>query len=391
MKFSIISLLLLLLLLEVIFRVLFFFEYKGYHTSVYVQGNTLQMSDSQLVFRNRPLYVDHHRRFQFNEEGIKARPGDVRMPAKQPGDFWVFLFGGSAMEGSGSNKDGEWLDITGVTDYNYEETIAACLEKYLQQRMPSRRVRVFNAANTGFSVWQSRMQYERLSAKYAMDYVVSLDGENELPSLAPGTGVAQRIRQRWQESPLFDFPLNVIIPVTSHSAFVNKIKQGLFHAKLSARLARNKEQNFPARSRWLSDARPLKFAQPDTGTGYAVQAFYAQLHGFDSLLSAKQQRHLLYLQPHLILRDTTKMTAAERALLHYYAASYNDPVNNTFKKRLHDSFNERATSPHLRTLAFINTWQEEAFVDYCHFTRRANEMIATVIGAEILKDSTVKN
>jgi hypothetical protein len=385
-KFSLITIVLVLLLLEVVFRVLFAINYKGYHTSVHVQGNTLQMSDSALVFRNRPFYVDYYKRFQFNEEGLKSRAGQFSMPDKTPNDFWVFLFGGSAMEGTGSNKDGEWLDITGVMDHTYEETIAACLERYLQQRIPGKKVKVFNAANSGFAISQSMTQYLRLAGKYQMDWVVSMDAENEPPSLQPGETTHGRIKDRWEQSPLFDFPLNVIIPVTSHSALANKLKQAVFHSRLSGRLEKNIKNDFPARRNWLNKPSPLRFAQKDAAITNALNSFYAGLTAFDSLLTARHQRHLLYIQPHLAFRNQMLMSPTEKALFNYYTATYNDSVNNTFKRNVFNGFNkEYFVSGDVRSLAGLHDWKEEVFVDYCHFTKQANELIAKLIAEDILK------
>ena len=85
-----------LLGLESAFRIYFWSEIKHFHSSVYIQGNTIQMDDSVLVFRNRPFYLDHDRRFQHNEKGMRSQPGDVWMPKKDSGDYWVFLFGASS-------------------------------------------------------------------------------------------------------------------------------------------------------------------------------------------------------------------------------------------------------------------------------------------------------
>lgn len=111
--FGLVAVFLLFLLLEIIARGVFYFRFNKLTTSLGIQGNSLQMNDSQLVFRNRPLYVDYHFKYQNNEEGFKSAPGETEMPVKGENEVWVFLFGASAMEGMGSNKDGEWLDITG--------------------------------------------------------------------------------------------------------------------------------------------------------------------------------------------------------------------------------------------------------------------------------------
>ena len=383
--FSIITIVLVLVVLELVFRIVFAIEYRGYHTSVFVQGNTLQMDDSALVFKNRPFYLDYYRRFQFNEEGMRSMPGDVFMPKKGPDDFWVFLFGGSAMEGVGSNKDGQWLDITGVMDYRPNETIAGYLQKILQQQMPGKKVRVFNAAASGTTIWQSMLRYKELAAKYQIDWAVSMDGENEPPVLKEQSA-HEFIKERWRTNALFKFPLNAIITVTSHSAFINKMKQGLFDYKLSRRLKRNKQEHYPVRASWSSrQTGTLKFAAPDAGTEKAAQEFYRDLRQFDSVLTANHQPHLLYIQPHLAFRDTSRMNTTERALYNYYLTTYNDPFNNSFKQRLHSGKDSLPAAA--RTLAQLHTWSRPAFVDYCHFTREANEYVAQLIAMEILRKS----
>ena len=177
--FSLITLILFFLLIEIVFRIIFFIRYNKYNTTPFIQGSSLQMSDDTIIYRNRPFYLDKNKKYQFNCEGFKSRAGDIEMPVKSPEDFWIFLFGGSAMEGMGSNKDGEWLDITGVRDYPYEKSIAFLLQQKLQLLIPGRKIKVFCAANSGFSVYQDILQYRRLKSKYKMDWIISMDGVNE--------------------------------------------------------------------------------------------------------------------------------------------------------------------------------------------------------------------
>jgi lysophospholipase L1-like esterase len=380
-KFSIITIVLMLLLLELVFRIVFAVEYRGYHTSVYVQGNTLQMSDSLLIFKNRPFYLDYYKEYQFNEEGMRSEPGDVFMPEKKPGDFWVFLFGGSAMEGVGSNKDGEWLDITGVTDHPPGTTIAGYLQLLLRDLYPGKKVRVFNAANTGYSIYQSRLRYEQLAKKYQMDWVISMDGENEPALLKQGANIRDSIAQQWNKSPLFDFPLNTIIPITSHSAFVNKIKQLSFNISLSGRLKKNKKNNYPARRKWAGKQwGTLQYADSTAETKYAAQVFLNQLQQFDSLLATRKQQHLLYIQPHISLRDKQRMNETEKALYNYYTTSYNNPYNNLLRRMVHQ---RNLSSPNVRSLDYVHRLNKQVFVDYCHFTADANWFIAFQIAADI--------
>jgi hypothetical protein len=318
---------------------------------------------------------------------MRSKAGDVFMPKKGPNDYWVFLFGGSAMEGVGSNKDGEWLDITGVEDYTQDKTIAHYMQEYLQEKMPGKKVRVFNAANSGYSILQSMRRYQRLSAKYQIDYVVSLDGENEPAELRPGQAVDAFIKQRWDSSALFKFPLRLIIPLTSHSAFLNKLKQASFHFGHKRRMNEAIENNFPAKSKWLrAPAAPLKFADADGVVDSAVDSFYAQLHRFDSLLTSRNVRHHLYVQPHLSLRDTAYMTKRELALYKYYTANYNDARHNSFKKKLFTTFDKHTRGE--STVSYLKQFyqaRQDVFIDYCHYTEETNKAIAQIIAAEILR------
>src|SRR5579872_6898468 len=149
LKFSVVSVLVILLVAEGVARLLFYKKYHGLGTSIYIQGSPLQEADPVSVYNNRAYYVDYGKGFQYNELGMRSRCGDYAMPAKMPGESWVLLLGASAMEGMGSNKEGAWLDITGVVDHPYNGTIAFYLEEQLRQRFPGRSFRVFNAAVSG--------------------------------------------------------------------------------------------------------------------------------------------------------------------------------------------------------------------------------------------------
>ena len=131
------------------------------------------------MYNNRAFYVDFEKQFQYNELGMRSACGDYRIPLKKAGDLWVLLLGGSAMEGMGSNKDGAWFDMTNIPDHPYTETIAFYLEGVLGRKYPGKRVRVFNAAVSGFTLEQGISKYRKLSKQYDFDWVISMDGVNE--------------------------------------------------------------------------------------------------------------------------------------------------------------------------------------------------------------------
>jgi len=381
-KFSILTCFITLLILEIFSRIVFAIQYRRLHTSLFIQGNTIQMSDSTLVFRNRPLYVNKRIGFQYNEEGMKVKPGDVQMPQKKENDFWVFLFGASAMEGMGSNQDGAWLDITGVEDYPPDQTIAAYLQEILQQNMPGKNVRVFNAANSSFTLQQSRLRYQQLTAKYKMDWVISMDGQNEPVSLNFHQTTMKLVQKGWKENPVFHFPLNTLIRLSSHSAFVYELKQLWFNHRRSTRIDNIEDNQHEERAKWSKgNLGPIEVAE-NKDVDRAIDTFFRQLIVFDSILNSTNQPHKLYVQPHLIYRGF--MNDAEKPLMNYYLYSRNDSLANGFFFGLKDRFSQTFAKGSSIEMIIADTLSFPVFVDYCHLTNQANRYLAQKMATDIL-------
>ena len=387
-KFSFFVFALFFVALEIIFRILFFTSNHNLHTSVGIQGAALRTPDKILVWKNQPFYVDYDHRFQFNEEGMKSQVGDVLIPEKQSNDFWVLLTGASAMEGMGSNKNGEWLDITGTEDYPYNETIGYYLQQILQAQMPAKKVKVFNAACSSYFIFQSYYRWKTLSKKINPDWVISMDGCNEPATLKENESVQDLQKADWDNSPQFHFPLNFIIGLTSHSAFINALKQKLFHIKQDYRLSSNRKNNYPVRQKWLhATAPPVQFAQSHKNILLAVDSFLNTLRQYDSVLTENNEKHLFLIQPHLCLRDTSNLSAEEMALSHYYRAAYNDSSKNTFMKLLHQAFSSNLQMhKNIVSMDVLHHWKESVFVDYCHFKKSVNQKIAVEISRYILSN-----
>lgn len=382
--YTIVVLMLFFLLFEMIFRIGFYFKYKKTHSNVFVQGSTIQMNDEKLVFKNRPFYTDYDLKFQFNEEGMKSKVTDALMPVKTKDDYWVFLFGASAMEGMGSNKMGEWLSITGAQDYKWEETIACLLQKKLQQKIQGKKIRVFCAANSSYNVYQSMLRYKMLSEKYSMDWVISLDGNNEPSLLDSTTSIENYTKNDWQNYPIHHFPVTWLTPFTSHSALINGVKQFIYHFREKKRDNKNRLNNFPARKTWFdSSAFALKYDTSSPAAKIALHSYYKTMLSFDSLLTAEGKKHLLIIQPHLSLKKNLSDTS-EHAVYNYYTHAYNIPSVNGFQKKIHAAgfFN----SPNIYILNELHYANFPVFVDYCHFTSAANDFISELLSQKILQD-----
>ena len=139
--FTFIVLIIALILIEGTCRLIVWLKFSPYHTNLFIQSHARWISNPQTIWANRPFYLEDARNGQYNEVGMRVKLGDVFMPHKTQDDFWVFLFGGSAMAGMGSNKGGDWIRITGTYDHPIEESIDGYLQKMLQSKIKNKRVR----------------------------------------------------------------------------------------------------------------------------------------------------------------------------------------------------------------------------------------------------------
>jgi lysophospholipase L1-like esterase len=387
-SFALFTTLILFAALEIIFRIVFFFQFYTLHTSSSIQGSPLQISDSVLIFRNQPFYVDYERKYQNNEEGMKSEVGDEYIGTKTDKDFWVLLTGASAMEGMGSNRNGEWLDITGVDDHPANATIAAYLQQLLQEKMPDKKVKVFNGATSSFTTYQSHMRYVTLAEKLKPDWVISMDGVNDPSSLKEGQSMMNIIKDNWNQSPQFSYPLKQIIFLTRHSSLLNAIKQMLFHIKQNIRQQKAIKNNFPARIKWLhSTAPPLRFAVLSDDIKRGVASFSLCLLAYDSALNARHQNHLLLIQPQMCFRDTTQLGDIEKAVNHYYRATFQDSIKQAYLKGIYDRFSAKdSLHKNIVEMKAVHSWPGWVFVDYCHFSDEATKKIAQEIYNYIISD-----
>jgi hypothetical protein len=389
LRFTAVAVGLLLLLAEGLARIAFFLKFRELGTSVYVQGSPIQEADSASFYNNRAFYVDFEKGFQYNELGMKSACGDYRMPVKKAGDLWVLLLGASAMEGMGSNKDGAWFDMTNISDHPYKETIAYFLEERLRRVYPGKRVRVFNAAVSGFTLEQGIAKYKALSQRYDFDWVISMDGVNECDTLEAADAEAERAYSRayWASMPFHRFPLNWIVPITQHSAFLNLLKQEFYQVKMRARVRKNEGGGFALRHFWASREELLLLtALSDLRVLRSTNAFLREEREFAGLLEREGKHYLLLVQPYLAFRKTSVLGQEEMALNHYLRENMNDRYKHAFLREVNYSVEQIGDSLHIHAMSGVEKWPGWVFVDYCHFTTTANERIAGELAEYIASD-----
>jgi hypothetical protein len=390
-RFAAVTVALLLLLAEGVARVLFFFKFRELGTSVYVQGSPMQEADSASVYGNRAFYVDFEKQFQYNELGMKSACGDYQMPVKAGGDLWVLLLGGSAMEGMGSNKDGAWFDMTNILDHPYKETIAFFLQERLRRMNPGKRVRVFNAAVSGFTLEQGIAKYMALSRKYDFDWVISMDGVNECDTLDAAGPETEKAYSRayWASMPFHKFPLNCILPITQHSAFFNLLKQELYDVRIKTRVRRNEAGGFATRGSWAARAAlPLLVDSGDGRVHRSSGAFLREEQEFARELEKDGKHYLLLVQPYLAFRESSVLGLEELALDHYLREKMNDGYKHAFLKQVYEGVDTGGL--HIQAMPGVANWPVWVFVDYCHFTKAANERIAAELADYIATDGKMR-
>ncbi len=375
--FSFVTILIFFLFIEILFRIFFWIQWSPYNTSLSIQGSPRLVDDSAMVWNNRPFYLEYYKESQYNELGMRVNAADVRMPVKKENDFWVFLLGGSAMAGMGSNINGEWLDITNVFTHTISTSIDGYLQEILQRQMPDKKVRVFNAAVSSATILQSRWNYKRLK-KYKPDWVVSMDGVNEPKAWTFKGSLKDHIHREWRNDPQNNFPISFYTAITQHSAFFNFLKKWWFFKRLEIRRAANKNGGSAIRKNWIDQDPGKKMLANDKRISAAVDSFLYHLLLFEKDLESDKQKHLLLIQPHLSMRNTSKLLNSEQAVFNYYCSlGYMD--TNTYFEMLY----KKARDMQLNSMENVHDWNFEVFVDYCHFTSRANEQIAMDIATAI--------
>ncbi len=373
---SLLPLLLFALLGEAASRIICHLRFSPYHTHFSVMGNGRWADSDFTVWTNRPRFLEHTLQSQYNDLGFRVAPGDVTMPEKGADDFWVILLGGSTVGGMGSSQNRDWLKITGVGTHPIDESIDGYLESILRQGFPTKNVRVFNAAISSARALQSRLRYKELR-RLRPDWVVSIDGVND--RLGEGKTTQEVIEEYWANHRFKRFPYREFRAAMRNSALLFLIgeyvyaKSGLIQTPVTSR------QDEDVYRKWLRVPVATNPAPPtDEHTVRSQRALLAHLRGLDRDLNADGVPHLLLVQPHLSLRDTSRLFGVEKAVYNCYMAR---SAQNGFLLGAHQSL---PVGKRIRSMESMHGWSGQVFVDYCHFTREANKRVAEEIGRHIM-------
>lgn len=389
--FALIPLLIFLLVTELVCRWIVFNQLSPYHTDFGVQANLRVEEYPLTIWGNRRFYLNPGLGFQYNEYGMRAMPGDVYMPVKGDNDFWVFLFGGSAIAGGGSNINGGFIKITGAEESSFSEGIDGFLQAELQASMPDKNVKVFNAAVFVQSVVQSRLNYERVR-HLNPDWVISMDGYNDfLPSKVP---IIDQYVSMWRRHPVNLSPYRQIRWLTEKSAALFLLAEYIYYRTDLIRPAVGTGPDPQQVQYWLLQSGQVASRSSDISPDIVTSAdkFFSNVLLFNSILEFYGQKHLLLIQPALILRDNSRMPDVERAAFNLLInPSKGFEVNNAFMEYLYGNIPESiVNSDAISPMPAVHDWEGWVFLDYCHFSVAANQRIADGIAKFILSDGKIK-
>jgi hypothetical protein len=379
-------------ILEILLRLLLFLYFSPYSTSHENQSYSSFISDSITIYSNRPYYLELNKDYQVNEVGAKMKPKDVLMPlSKTSKDYWVFLFGGSAIAGMGSNRvGGEWFDITGVNDHEVDSSISGFLHSHLSENMKNKNVKIFNFAVSGGSVFHSRRKYNTLIKKYNPDFIVSMDGVNEPKKLNQNEKYEEWFLKEWLNHPVNNEPLTTTFERSSKLAIYWCLAKLVYHYKDYREQNNRLSKASQVKKKWFSmKSLPIVYDTQDSlNVLRALDKYFKETKSFKNDLNKNKQDHLLLIQPYLAFRDTSILNFQEKALYNYFSIEKSNPDQNYFLREAYAYFENSEIAYPMKSVHFWKNW---VFLDYCHFTVEANKKIAIEIGDYILNKKTKLN
>jgi hypothetical protein len=353
-------------------------------TTLAVQGQYRFRPDPYRSYTLNPGYIRHHDgvTYRYNNYGFREDE-DFDLSVKEPGEYRVFVMGGSAAYGGRAQEFGQYQLISQQKTYPSSETIAAHLQEELQAVLPDRKVRVINAAVVNYRIVNVYQTYLELIRTLQPDLVFTMDGWNE----------------DWKyENPYADPVLDpaakgggslaVWLRKHSYAVFYLGIlyRDSVLWARLNDRFVEAvDEEGF---RRMDAAAMRRELAQLDRDTPPAEGALAGRMHVYEQFANAARLDGvpvIFAIQP-VLTRDRTKtFTDKEEKLLEYQWGHMR--IHPTMIQHLADRLAARAAGdPSFHYMDLTDVFRDfapDAYVDYCHLTPSANRHLAKRIAAYI--------
>jgi lysophospholipase L1-like esterase len=347
------------------------------------------------VFRNTPEFNNGSSTIRLADNDPDAKLDEhgflVSKPIKeekQSNTVRIFVQGGSAAFGAGQNVNYHSVHAYPDGVYSYPLSIAGQLQTILEQQFPDVTFEVINAASYARVYHQSMLQYVEQISRYQPDYVISLDGWNDITTFTLGRPfkVAERM-----------LPEFIALDRKAHSVLR---RSNTFYVLATAfdklRVRRNKSvQQMGKARRDISEGAYQ--TRRESFAGHA-ERFEQIVRQYLAVTKSDETKYIFVLQPMLPRANQNKaLSEIEKKLLaHTLEASWMKDENLLVARYFFDDY----LAPRLASLCaehdawFIDGNREiedldsstEFFTDYCHLTAEGNRILAQRIGQRIIQD-----
>ena len=359
------------------------FGHLGYTKEQLSRG---RLQDSPYsVYEQIPNTLNLKSKFRQNNYGFRDEDDTQD---KKPGEFRVFILGGSGALGQGAMQQFTW--ISGQKEYPTEHTIAARLEEKLRAEYPGKPIEVINAAVSGYKLDQEYCEYMSLVRKLQPDLIILLDGYNDMFFPLDGKSyIADVDRDAWAHHTYKTSPTYIIgMFLMSKSYTLFYWGKQIFASKYSYDEAIYKKwlQATPALDTSATHAR---FREKFAAVKYEMDDVFKRYEIFKRTCEVDSVNILFCSQPLLALKP--HMTDVEVALNNYNLSECEEDSKmmerDGYAYYLHrfDSLARAENLPYLNMQEAINQSDQQVFIDYCHLSYLGNEMIADLLKNKIVE------
>lgn len=317
---------------------------------------------------------------------VHDAPVDEVKPA---GVVRIFLNGGSALFGAGQAAVYEPAKKYPHALYSYPISIAGQLKAYLAKARPDLDFEVINAAAYTKKMHQSLQDYLSTISRMDPDFVINMDGYNDLNAFVTGNPYADLHREL---KVYIDLEAPPRFPETSNGYQVMKrVVERLFGNPFLTGLSVRIEEADPAVS--LRHEHYLEMKPK-----YAANAkrFLDILDYYMAVLRRDDVEFLFALQPMVDRGDNKALTESEAAWQRYVQSfkdenpDYRLILRYFFDDYLSDQLEARVNAAGYQYLDLgreskVLGAEFQLFTDYCHLTVEGNGFVARMMGDFVLE------
>jgi len=374
-----------------------YFYYKFQHEFGNFGYTKAQLSKGRLqdspysVYEQIPNTLNLKSKFRQNNYGFRD---EEDTNPKKPGEFRVFILGGSGALGQGSMQ--QFIRISGQQEYSSKYTISAYLEEKLKSQFPKKSIEVINAAVSGYKVNHEYCLYMSTIRKLDPDLIILLDGYNDLFYPLDNKFYVNDVdRGAWEHHTYkTDFTYRIGMYLMSKSYTFFYFGKQLFTSKYEYdEKTYNKWLNGPTdldtaaiQSRFNEKFAAIEYGMDDVFKRYEIFKQTCQIDSVDILFC-----------PQPLLSIKPDKTDVEKSLNNYNLSECETDSkmmeNNGFRYFL-DRFDLFASVHNLNYLNLqkeINTSGKQVFIDYCHLSYLGNEMIAELMKNKIIEMKVISD